>query len=141
MNIRIRRSGSLAMLGVGVWVTMMVAPSANAAITGVSVEQPADGLRTGCSYTVTATVDAPVSEAGEVTIGVTGVPTNGEERWVAEYHPESGTATISWTPTHTGRQNVFAQQFKPGQYTSADYTTVDVVGNGVNTGSSCLPLP
>ncbi|MFE6923002.1 hypothetical protein ACFVAV_18380 [Nocardia sp. NPDC057663] len=122
---------------------IMAAPNATAAITGVSVEQPTEGLRTGCSYTVTVGVDAPVSEAGEVTISISGgqVPGNGERLGVAVYHPENGTATFEWTPVYSGRHNVVAQQFKPGQVTSAQYVTVEVGGRGVNTGSSCLPLP
>ncbi|MBF6212263.1 hypothetical protein IU433_17620 [Nocardia puris] len=142
MNVRIRRVGLAVVLG-AVPVLIGTAPNASAAVTGVTVEQPAEGLRTGCVYTVTVDVDAPVSEAGEVTVGISGgpVPGTGERLGVAVYHPESGTATFEWTPAYVGRQNVFAQQFKPGQVTSARYVTVDVVGRGVNTGSSCLPLP
>ncbi|MFD4441087.1 hypothetical protein ACFWPK_15080 [Nocardia sp. NPDC058519] len=142
MNVRTRRFGLAVMLGA--LPTMIVAaPNATAAVTAVHVEQPAEGLRTGCAYTVTVDVDAPVSEAGEVTIGISGgqVPGNGERLGVAVYHPENGTATFEWTPVYSGRQNVFAQQFKPGQVTSTQYVTVEVGGRGVNTGSSCLPLP
>ncbi|MGY0503138.1 hypothetical protein ACWZHB_32030 [Nocardia sp. FBN12] len=137
-----RRIGFTVLLG-AVPVMMMAAPNAAAAVTGLSVEQPTEGLRTGCAYTVTVNVDAPVSEAGEVSIGISGgsVPGNGKRLGVAVYHPENSTATFDWTPEYTGRQNLVAQQFKPGQYTSAQYVTVDVVGRGVNTGSSCLPLP
>ncbi|MFD8100584.1 hypothetical protein ACFV24_13675 [Nocardia fluminea] len=141
MNVRTRRFGFAVMLGAV--PAVLAAPNATAAVTGVSVEQPAEGLRTGCSYTVTVGVDAPVSEAGEVTIGISGgsVPGNGKQLGVAVYHPENSTATFEWTPEYTGRQNLVAQQFKPGQYTSTDYITVEVVGRGLNTGSSCLPLP
>ncbi|MFI7526992.1 hypothetical protein [Nocardia salmonicida] len=142
MNVRTRRFGLAVVLG-AVPTMITAAPNATAAVTGVSVEQPAEGLRTGCTYTVTVGVDAPVSEAGEVTIGISGgsVPGNGERLGVAVYHPENGTATFEWTPVYSGSQNVFAQQFKPGQVTSTGYVTVEVVGRGVNTGSSCLPLP
>ncbi|MFD3747482.1 hypothetical protein [Nocardia sp. NPDC058633] len=142
MNVRTRRFGMAVVLG-AVPTMIMGVPNATAAVTGVSVEQSSEGLRGGCTYTVTVAVDAPVSEAGEVTIGISGgpVPGNGERLGVAVYHPESGTATFAWTPKYTGRQNLIAQQFEPGEYTSAQYITVDVVGRGLDTGSSCLPLP
>ncbi|NEW45826.1 hypothetical protein GV794_18145 [Nocardia cyriacigeorgica] len=143
MRIHIRRFGLAAILGVLGLVTTFAAPGATAAVTGVSVAAGPEGLRAGCAYTVTATVDVPPAEAGEITIINSGgsVPGNGDRLGQAEYHAGSGTATFSWTPEHTGRQNITAQQFTPGQYTSSKYIEVDVQGRGLDAGSSCLPLP
>ena len=133
-------AAALSTLGVA---AAFAAPGAGAAVTGVDIAAGPAGLLAGCSYTVTATVDAPPSEAGEVTIINSGgaVPGNGERLGQAVYHPDNGTATFEWTPKYTGRQNITAQQFVPGQYTSAKYIEVEVAGRGLNTGSSCLPLP
>ncbi|MGW5386379.1 hypothetical protein [Nocardia sp. NPDC003963] len=143
MHTDIRRFGFAAVLSAVGVATAYAAPGAGAAVTGVDIAAGPDGLRTGCAYTVTATVDAPPSEAGEVTIINSGgsVPGNGERLGQAVYHPENGTATFEWTPKYTGHQNITAQQFTPGQYTSAKYIEVDVPGQGLNAGSSCVPLP
>ncbi|WP_280232881.1 hypothetical protein [Nocardia cyriacigeorgica] len=143
MRTHLRRFGPAAALGVIALATVFTAPGATAAVTGVSVAAGPEGLRTGCAVTVTATVDAPPWEAGEITIINSGgsVPGNGERLGQAVYHPENGTATFEWTPKYTGRQNITAQQFTPGQYTSSKYIEVDVQGRGIDAGSSCLPLP
>ncbi|WP_459545189.1 hypothetical protein [Nocardia sp. X0981] len=143
MHSDIRRFGFAAVLSAMGVAAAYTAPVAGAAVTGVEVAAGPEGVLAGCSYTVTATVDAPPSEAGEITIINSGgaVPGNGERLGQAVYRPESGTATFEWTPKYTGRQNITAQQFVPGQYTSAKYIEVDVLGQGLNTGSSCLPLP
>lgn len=143
MRKSIRLFGSTAVLGIAGLVTVLAAPGAGAEVTEVKVAAGPEGLRVGCSYTVTAAVDAPPSEAGEVTIinSGGGVPGGGVRLGQATYHPENGTATFAWTPEHTGRQNITAQQFTPGQYTSAKYIEVDVTGYGVGAGSTCLPLP
>ncbi|MEV3961170.1 hypothetical protein AB0M34_09770 [Nocardia sp. NPDC050193] len=143
MHSNIRRFGFAAVLSALGVAAAYAAPGAGAAVTGVDVATGPEGLRTGCAYTVTATVDAPPSEAGEVTIINSGgvVPGNGERLGQAVYHPENGTATFEWAPKHIGRQNITAQQFAPGQYTSAKYIEVDVRGPGLDAGSACLPLP
>ncbi|WP_063036682.1 hypothetical protein [Nocardia grenadensis] len=143
MYSNIRHFGFAAALGALGVAAAYAAPGAGAAVTGVEVAAGPDGLQAGCAYTVTATVDAPPSEAGEVTIINSGgeVPGGGERLGQAVYHPENGTATFEWTPKYPGRQNITAQQFTPGQYTSAKYIEVDVRGQGLDAGSSCLPLP
>lgn len=143
MRKPLRLLSSTTILGIAGLATALAAPAAGAEVTDVSVAAGPEGLRVGCNYTVTAAVDAPPSEAGEVTIINSGgeVPGGGVRLGQATYHPENGTATFQWTPEHTGRQNITAQQFTPGQYTSAKYIEVDVAGYGVGTGSSCLPLP
>lgn len=143
MNVHVRRFGLAATLGVLGLATAFAAPGAGAAVTGVSVAAGPEGLRAGCAYTVTATVDAPPAEAGEITIINSGgaVPGHGDRLGQAVYHPENGTATFKWIPKYTGKQNITAQQFKEGQYTSSKYIEVDVQGQGIDAGSSCLPLP
>ncbi|NUP26050.1 MAG: hypothetical protein HOQ36_03785 [Nocardia sp.] len=143
MHSNIRHFGFAAVLGTLGVAAVYAAPGAGAAVTGVDIAAGPEGLLTGCTYTVTATVDAPPSAAGEVTIINSGgnVPGNGERLGQAVYHAENGTATFEWTPKYTGRQNITAQQFTPGQYTSAKYIEVDVPGQGLNTGSSCQRLP
>ncbi|MFI2333828.1 hypothetical protein ACH474_10570 [Nocardia rhamnosiphila] len=143
MHSNIRHFGFAALLSALGVAAAYAAPGAGAAVTGVDVTTGPEGLRSGCAYTVTATVDAPPSEAGEITIINSGgsVPGNGERLGQAVYHPENGMATFEWTPKYAGRQNIIAQQFTPGQYTSSKYIEVDVRGPGLNTGSSCVPLP
>ncbi|MBF6341490.1 hypothetical protein IU450_37260 [Nocardia abscessus] len=144
MRTRTRRlSLSASVFATAVLTCVPAAPEATAAITGVSVAAGPEGLAVGCSYTVTATVDTPAPEEGDVTFLIAGgsVPGNGERLpGPTTYHPESGTATITWTPKYRGSQNLIAQQFKPGQYTSTKYIPVDVNTTGINTGSSCLTL-
>lgn len=142
MAVGMRRIGAAAAAGaLGSLVAVSVA---GADVTGVRVDAGADGLRTGCSATLTATVDTPVPDGGTMTFINSGgsVPGNGEPiAGTPVHHPENGTVTMAWTPKYPGRQNITAQQFTPGSYTSSSYITVDVVGSGLNTGSSCLPLP
>ncbi|MFF0496264.1 hypothetical protein ACFYU5_07665 [Nocardia aobensis] len=142
MAVGMRRIGAAA--AAGALGSLLAVNVAGADVTGVRVDAGADGLRTGCSATLTATVDTPVPDGGTVTFINSGgsVPGNGEPiAGTPVYHPENGTVTVAWTPKYTGRQNITAQQFKPGSYTSSSYITVEVVGSGLNTGSSCLPLP
>jgi hypothetical protein len=60
-------------------LTVLAAPAAGAEVTEVRVAAGPEGLRIGCSYTVTAAVDAPPSEAGEVRIINSGgaIPSDG----------------------------------------------------------------
>lgn len=143
MRNSIRFLSSAAVLGVAGLTATLAAPGAGAAVTGVSVAAGSAGLWAGCAYTVTATVDAPPSEAGPVTIINSGAPVggNGNRLGEAEYHSENGTATFRWIPEQPGRQYITAQQFTPGEYTSSKYIEVDVRGRGIDTGSSCVPLP
>lgn len=143
MRSSIRLFSSAAVLGVAGLAATFAAPGVGAAVTGVSVAVGSAGLWAGCAYTVTATVDAPPAEAGPITIINSGgaVGGNGKHLGEAEYHPENGTATFRWVPEQPGRQNLTAQQFTPGQYTSSKYIEVDVRGRGIDTGSSCVPLP
>ncbi|MFI9503401.1 hypothetical protein [Nocardia sp. NPDC052566] len=116
------------------------APSAYAEVTGVSVAVGPDGLLTGCNYTVTATVTDPVVPPGTVFFYLSGgvIPGNGERiPGEAVHHPENNTVTATWTPNRVGAQNLVAIQSVPGQYTSSKYISVEVVGAGLNTGSSC----
>ncbi|NNH74149.1 hypothetical protein HLB23_30590 [Nocardia uniformis] len=118
----------------------VVGAPAQAGVTAVSVAAGADGLLTGCRYDVTATVDSDVPP-GSVFFMVAGgvIPGNGERiPGDAVHHPENNTVTASWTPNHVGTQNLIAIQSIPGQVTSTTYVTVDVVGTGLDAGSSCL---
>ncbi|MGI5220711.1 hypothetical protein [Nocardia sp. CA-290969] len=143
MRKSIRLFSSAAVLGVAGPAAIFAAPGAGAAVTGVTIDAGPEGLRAGCPYTVTATVDAPPSEAGPITIINSGgaIGGNGNRLGEAEYHPDNGTATFRWVPEQTGRQNITAQQFTPGEYTSSKYIEVDVRSRGIDTGSACLPLP
>jgi hypothetical protein len=142
MQNNFRKYGLGIALGAAGLVTALAAPGADAAVTGVSVAPGTGGLRVGCPYTVTVNVDAPPLQAGPVSVINSGghVPGNGEQVGTAVYHPESRTATLRWTPKYAGWQNITGIQFTPGKYTSSRYTMVNVVGQGINAGSSCLPL-
>ncbi|MFC8044581.1 hypothetical protein [Nocardia sp. NPDC057353] len=109
----------------------LAAPSASAAVTGIAV---APGLTlgthdygTGCSYTVTATVDDDTQrvyffEEGQ---GPTGF---------ADAAPVDGTATVTWTPSRTATTYIYAVQ--PGWSEILRYP-VDI-GTGINLGSACV---
>uniref|UniRef100_UPI0024571DD9 hypothetical protein n=1 Tax=Nocardia brasiliensis TaxID=37326 RepID=UPI0024571DD9 len=56
---------------------------------------------------------------------------------VAEHHPHNNTPTAPWPPSRAGRQNLVAIQSEPGRYTSTKFTSIEVIGTGLDTGSSC----
>ncbi|WP_280397764.1 hypothetical protein [Nocardia carnea] len=143
MRKPIRLFGSAVVLGIAGPAATLAAPGAGAAVTGITIDAGPEGLRAGCPYTVTATVDAPPTEAGPITIINSGgvIGGNGNRLGEARYHPENGTATFEWVPEQPGRQNLTAQQFTPGQYPSSKYIEVDIRSRGLDTGSACLPLP
>ncbi|MCM6776792.1 hypothetical protein NDR87_22075 [Nocardia sp. CDC159] len=116
---------------------LLNAPAASADVTGVSVNAGPDGLLTGCSYTVVATVTTPPHEPGAVTFFNDGSQIPG---W-GDYHPDNGTVTTSWTPQRIGGQNITAVQTEPNGVNTRSYIRVDVVGAGVNTGSGCIRTP
>ncbi|MFI9405802.1 hypothetical protein [Nocardia sp. NPDC052316] len=120
-----------------------VGPPANADVVSVSAAVGAEGLLTGCRYTVTATVTDAMIPPGSVFFMLAGgvIPGNGE-RIPGEvvHHPESNTVTATWTPTRIGSQNLIGIQSEPGKYTSTKFITVEVVGSGLDTGSSCVRI-
>ncbi|MGN2639994.1 hypothetical protein ACTD5D_28270 [Nocardia takedensis] len=118
--------------------------TAGAEVTSVSVAAGPEGLVTGCAYTVTAVITDATVPPNSVFFMVAGgvIPGNGERLpGTPIHHPDSNTVTLSWTPTRQGAQNLVAVRSVPGEYTSTQYIPVEVRGAGLNTGSSCLPLP
>lgn len=133
-------AGAATFAAISITAAVVGAP-AQAEVTNVSVAAGADGLLTGCRYTVTTTVTDSDVPPGTVFFMLAGgvIPGNGERiAGDAVHHPENNTVTISWTPNRVGSQNLIAIQSVPGQYTSTTYITVDVVGTGLDAGSSCL---
>ncbi|MFD6155704.1 hypothetical protein ACFWF7_11270 [Nocardia sp. NPDC060256] len=120
---------------------VLAGPPANAEVTGVSVDLGSEGIVTGCHYRVTATVTDASTAPGTVFFWLSGgvIPGNGE-RLPGDpiHHPANNTVTTTWTPTHTGPQILTAIQSVPGQYTSTKFTTINVEGTGLYTGSSCI---
>ncbi|WP_280428361.1 hypothetical protein, partial [Nocardia brasiliensis] len=55
----------------------------------------------------------------------------------AVHYRDKNTVTATWTPTRVGRQNLVAIQSEPGRYTSTKFTSIEVIGTGLDTGSSC----
>uniref|UniRef100_UPI00245596D3 hypothetical protein n=1 Tax=Nocardia brasiliensis TaxID=37326 RepID=UPI00245596D3 len=55
----------------------------------------------------------------------------------AEHHPHNNPPTPPWPPPRAGRQNLVAIQSEPGRYTSTKFTSIEVIGTGLDTGSSC----
>ncbi|WP_280454220.1 hypothetical protein [Nocardia brasiliensis] len=118
----------------------VLAVPATADVADVSVAVGAEGLLTGCRYTVTAGVTDAVIAPGSVFFVLSGgvVPGNGERiPGEAVHHPENNTVTATWTPTRVGGQNLVAIQSEPGRYTSTKFTSIEVIGTGLDTGSSC----
>lgn len=131
--------GGLALVG----LCAGFATPATADVADVSVAVGAEGLLTGCRYTVTASVTDAEIAPGSVFFVLSGgvIPGNGERiPGEAVHHPEHNTVTISWTPTRVGRQNLVAIQSEPGRYTSTKFTSIEVNGTGLDTGSSCLRI-
>jgi hypothetical protein len=116
---------------------MLAAPYAHADVQSVNVAAGPDGLLINCPYTVTATVDIAPYQSGAVTFWNFGDQIPG----LGDYHPDSRTVTTTWTPTRMGSQTITAVQTVPGQNTTHQSITVDVVGNGLNAGSSCIRMP
>ncbi|MFC8531732.1 hypothetical protein [Nocardia sp. NPDC057227] len=119
-------------LGAAASVAALGAPTASAAVTGITVAPGRTiGLHdygTGCSYTVTATVDDSAQvyffEEGQ---GPTGF---------ADATPVDGTATVTWTPSRTATTYLFAAQAGGNVWPRVP---VDV-GTGINLGSACVAL-
>ncbi|WP_280470506.1 hypothetical protein, partial [Nocardia brasiliensis] len=51
--------------------------------------------------------------------------------------PYKNTSPPTWPPPGGGRQNLVAIQSEPGRYTSTKFTSIEVIGTGLDTGSSC----
>ncbi|MFI6167764.1 hypothetical protein ACIBCN_13355 [Nocardia sp. NPDC051052] len=138
------RSFSRTVVGTAIVAAVtMIGPPANADVASVSVAAGPEGLLTGCRYTVTAAVTDSMIPPGSVFFLLAGgvIPGDGERiPGEAVHHPENNTVTASWTPTRIGSQNLIGMQSEPGRYTSSKFITVDVVGSGLDTGSSCLRI-
>ncbi|WP_280448240.1 hypothetical protein [Nocardia brasiliensis] len=95
----------------------VLAVPATADVADVSVAVGAEGLLTGCRYTVTAGVTDAVIAPGSVFFVLSGgvVPGNGERiPGEAVHHPENNTVTATWTPPRGGRQTHGARPSAPG---------------------------
>lgn len=135
MTARTFRIGSAA--AVFATVTMgavLAAPYASADVTSVNVAAGANGLLIGCPVTVTAAVDSAPYEAGAVTFWNFGDQIPG----LGDYHADNGTVTTTWTPTRLGSQSITAVQTVAGGWNTRQTITVDVVGTGLDLGSSCI---
>ncbi|MFE3262411.1 hypothetical protein ACFXPS_44125 [Nocardia sp. NPDC059091] len=108
---------------------VIAAPQASAhTISGLTVEPGlGTGFGTGCSYQVSATVDA---DAERVIFIDNGWQIRGSTLQVS-----GNTASIRWTPTTTG-MHVISAQFTMGD--SAQKLTTIGVGTGIDLGSACL---
>ncbi|MFE6860239.1 hypothetical protein [Nocardia sp. NPDC057668] len=111
--------------------SILAAPTASATVTGIAI---APGLTlglhsqgTGCSYTITATVD---DNSKRVYFYEEGQGPSG----FADAQPVGGEAKVTWTPTSTKPTYIYA--FQPGA-TAQIRQPVDI-GTGVNLGSACL---
>ncbi|WP_280465547.1 hypothetical protein, partial [Nocardia brasiliensis] len=105
----------------------VLAVPATADVADVSVAVGAEGLLTGCRYTVTAGVTDAVIAPGSVFFVLSGgvVPGNGERiPGEAVHHPENNTVTATWTPARGGRQNHGGREREPGGGTAAQLTTL-----------------
>uniref|UniRef100_UPI002456992E hypothetical protein n=1 Tax=Nocardia brasiliensis TaxID=37326 RepID=UPI002456992E len=58
-------------------------------------------------------------------------------RGAADHHPQNTTPTPPGPPPRAPRQNLVAIQSEPGRYTSTKFTSIEVIGTGLDTGSSC----
>ncbi|MFI6043339.1 hypothetical protein ACIA8C_17015 [Nocardia sp. NPDC051321] len=136
-----RAAASAAALAAVTVTAALTGPPANAEMTAVSVTAGSEGIVTGCHYRVTATVTDLSADPGSVFFWLSGgaIPGYGE-RLPGDLipHPANNTVTTTWTPTHPGPQNITAIQSVPGQYTSTKFTTINVSGTGLDTGSSCV---
>ncbi|WP_459959029.1 hypothetical protein [Nocardia sp. IFM 10818] len=117
-------------------VPIVSAPTAAAAVTGLRVPTGPDGPLAGCAYVVAADVTAP-PQPGEVIFYDHAVPIPG----MVDFHPDSRTVSIVWTPGWQGVHMISVIQIEPGGLASGRAKPVEVVGNGVNTGSSCVRMP
>uniref|UniRef100_UPI0024566507 hypothetical protein n=1 Tax=Nocardia brasiliensis TaxID=37326 RepID=UPI0024566507 len=108
----------------------VLAVPATADVADVSVAVGAEGLLTGCRYTVTAGVTDAVIAPGSVFFVLSGgvVPGNGERiPGEAVHHPENNTVTATWTPPRDGRQNHLAHHSEPPRDTTTKKTTIEVI--------------
>ncbi|MFD3702856.1 hypothetical protein ACFWUP_06880 [Nocardia sp. NPDC058658] len=126
---RIRVSVGIAALGTA--AAAVLAPPASATVTGIAIASGntlgTHSQGTGCSYTVTVTVDdntKPVFffEEGQGPSGF------------AEAMPKDGVAVATWTPSSTTPTYIYA--FQPNA-TSQMRQPVDI-GTGINLGSACV---
>ncbi|MFI9508532.1 hypothetical protein [Nocardia sp. NPDC052566] len=110
---------------------VLTAPAAPAAVTSVSL---ASGLSfgsstsygTGCSYTATAQ-----ATPGDIVGFFDPAGTFDPGGW--QTVGASGSVTAKWTPSTTGKHNVYAVR-SSGEYVS----TTATVGNGLNLGFACV---
>ncbi|WP_157574542.1 hypothetical protein [Nocardia jejuensis] len=126
----IRNAVGVAVLGVAASVTAFAAP-ASATVTGIAIAPSptfgAHSFGTGCSYTVTVSVDDDSQtvyffEEGQ---GPTGF---------ADAKPSGGVAKATWTPSSTKPTYLYAIQ---PNATSQIRQPVNI-GTGVNLGSACV---
>ncbi|WP_280466258.1 hypothetical protein, partial [Nocardia brasiliensis] len=66
------------------------------------------------------------------------VPANGHRPpGEAPHHPHNTPHPATPPPPRGARQNLVAIQSEPGRYTSTKFTSIEVIGTGLDTGSSC----
>jgi len=124
---------AIAALGTAAFAMVLSAPTAGAAVTGVTVDPGLNAalsgqFGTGCTYTVTATVtNGTVVYFGSTALGVfnpvLAVPVNGK-------------AVTQWTPKQTGSYLVTAST-NEGDNVSLQNAHV-TVGTGVPAGPACV---
>ncbi|WP_280469826.1 hypothetical protein, partial [Nocardia brasiliensis] len=91
----------------------VLAVPATADVADVSVAVGAEGLLTGCRYTVTAGVTDAAIPPGSVFFVLSGgvIPGNGERiPGGAVHHPENNTVTATWTPARGGAGHPLGHQ-------------------------------
>ncbi|MEV6769202.1 hypothetical protein AB0N05_11305 [Nocardia sp. NPDC051030] len=117
-----------------VTLSTFTAPTAAAELTGIRVIAGPEGILTGCSYTIAADVTTPPYVPGAVTFydNARQIPGFGD------YHPDTHTVTTPWTPGSKGEHMIAAIQIEPGGLASGRGIPFQVVGDGSNTGSSCI---
>ncbi|MFF2555215.1 hypothetical protein ACFVUS_29720 [Nocardia sp. NPDC058058] len=115
-------------------LVLFSAPNATSELTGITVLAGPEGILAGCTYTVAADVSTPPYVPGAVTFydHANQIPGAGD------YHPDTRTVTTLWTPGWKGEHMIAAIQIEPGGLASGRGIPFQVVGQGVNTGSSCL---
>ena len=130
-----RSATVLSGLALAAATTLLFAPHAAAKPTSITVH-PGSSIGstpygTGCSYDVSAVVDA----AGPVHFYTRLLPDGEWTEFNTINATGPGTVRVTWTPTETGEIVVNANQAGVGA--SAPPVTV---GTGINTGSSCIVL-
>lgn len=131
MTARTARNCSIAFLIAA--LPAISPPTATAELINLHI--PGD-LLTNCNYTISADLTTPPSHPAAVTFYDNATPIPG----LTEYHPDTRTATITWTPTSKGEHIIAAIQLEPDNLASGRAFPIQVTGDGLNLGSSCARI-